>query len=298
MKTRSIILAALLGIVCVFFAHIRLSNAYVSPGKPYGHVNDFANLVDIGTRADIESKLNSLETSTGVQIAVVTVDSLQGDTVENFAEKLFQEWRIGNAKQDTGLLILVSSEDRAARIEVGYGLEGAITDIQSGIIIRDVMTPYFREGDYSAGISRGVQAITEILTSAPGASLYTVSAPQKKSFFDYHWESFVFFIVIAFNALFRILGRTRSWWLGGVLGAIAGGVLGFIFGFVYIGAVAIVGLTIIGLILDYIFSKNPPGSSGAGGINPFFFGGGGSSSGSFGGFGGGSSGGGGASGRW
>lgn len=287
--------------------------AYANPGKPTGFVNDFAGIIDQPTKQTIESKLRSLQASTSAQVAVVTVGSLGGDTIENYAAKLFADWGIGEKGKDNGLLILVASSDREARIEVGYGLEGDVTDLQSGLIVRNVMIPAFKAGDYSKGISEAVDAVSALIEKSPeAAALYSSpdnlgssDSSSSTAFPKVNLFSLLFFIIIVFNLLARILGRTKSWWLGGVLGAIVGTIIGLIWGFIYAGAISITALTILGLIFDYIVSKKgPPKGPGRGGFwffGPGMMGGGhngGLGSGGFGGFGGGFSGGGGASGKW
>lgn len=275
--------------------------AYVSPGKPSGFVNDFAGIISAQEKQDIEGKLSSLRTNTGFEIAVVTVPSLGDETVETYAVKLFEEWGIGNKEKDTGLLLLIGFNERKIRIETGYGTEGAVTDIQSGNIIRDLITPAFKQGKYGEGISSAVDALTAIITKSPEAAQYSVTKPTKINFQSFlsGWFWFIFIILW----LFSILGRSKSWWLGGVFGGIVGVIVGFIFGFIFTGIIWIIILVLAGLIFDYIVSKAYASSVKSNGTPPWWIGGGGfggsgSSGGGFGGFGGGSSGGGGASGSW
>ncbi|MDB5238756.1 MAG: methanol dehydrogenase-like protein [Candidatus Parcubacteria bacterium] len=297
---------------CAFFV-ISISpivvRAYVSPGHPTGYVNDFVHVLPAAEAQALESKLASLKAATGDEVAVVTVPSLGGDTIENYAVKLFQEWGIGGKDSDSGLLILVSSGDHEARIEVGYGLEGTVTDLQAGNIVRNVMIPAFKNDDYAGGISGGVDAVSQILTGSADAEQYSApSGNGSPSSSKDIWGGIFFILFIAFNFLSRILGRSRSWWLGGLLGAGAGAIVGLIWGF-FIGLIAVIVLTIVGLIFDFLVSRGGgPGGSGrsGGSLWPLLWlfnnrrGGssGGSGGGGFGGFGGGSSGGGGASGSW
>jgi uncharacterized protein len=280
--------------------------AYTSPGKPVGLVNDFAKIISTQESAALGQKLLALNKATGAEVAVVTIASLGGDTIENYAVKLFEEWQIGQKGKDNGILILVAPNDHQARIEVGYGLEGTITDLQAGNIVNQGMIPAFKNSDYDGGIDTAVTAVSGLIEGDP--SVITTYSKQIQGAADnggssshISFAALFFFAVIILNILARILGRTKSWWLGGVLGAIAGIIIGLIWGFVFIGFGAIIILTILGLIFDYIVSKHPPGSGrGPGGFWPIFFGGGngGFGGGGFGGFGGGSSGGGGASGKW
>jgi uncharacterized protein len=284
--------------------------AYSSPGSPTGFVNDFAGVLSVQEVQDIDAKLSTLKHGTGFEVAVVMVSTIGNDeTIESYAVKLFQEWGIGDKDKDTGILMLIAVADRRVRIETGYGAEGAVTDIQSANIVRNVLTPAFREGKYGAGISGAVDALNAIITKSPEAEQYSVinnsviTDPTIATKINVDVLGGAFFLVIvAINLLGRILGKTKSWWLGGVLGAIIGAIIGFFTGLAF-GIFATIFLTILGLFFDFVVSKRPPGSSGHGGIWPIFFGGGrgggfGGGGGGFGGFGGGMSGGGGASGRW
>lgn len=285
-----------------------VSLAYQSPGKPTGFLNDFANVISVSQKQSLENKLQALQNATSFQVVVATIPSLGNETVETYAVKLFEEWGIGQKGKDTGLLILVAPNDRVAKIETGYGTEGVVTDIQSGNIINKIMIPAFKEGNYSEGISGAVDAVGAIVTNSPEAMPAGRQAEQYSSgsnsnnSSDWGIDPFViyFLIFIVVNFLYRILGKTKSWWLGGVIGAGMGTIIGLIVASLLVGIISAVVLTIIGLIFDFFVSKHPPGSDkGGGGIWPIFLGGGrGGSGGGFGGFGGGMSGGGGASGRW
>lgn len=273
--------------------------AYTSPGKATGYVNDFAKVITADRKTSIESKLQSLKEKTGVEVAVVTVSSLGDETVESYAVKLFEEWGIGNKTKDNGLLILVAPNEREVRIEVGYGLEGDVTDLQSGNVVRKAMIPYFSKGDFPGGIESGVDAISEIILKAPGYESYSESESSsiKSAFSDAPIQVILFVIFIIANLFAKILGKSKSWWLGGVIGFIVGSIIGLVIATILGGIISVIICTLVGLIFDYIVSKHPNGPGGGGW--PMFFGGGSSGhGGGFGGFGGGSSGGGGASGRW
>ena len=137
--------------------------AYSSPGTASGFVNDFANMLSTATRTELEDQLETLNQEKKIQIAIVTINSLEGDTIENFAEKLFQEWGIGYTKVDSGLLLLIAKEDRKARIEVGYGLEGTVPDATADLILRKQLTPAFKEGKYDEGVKNTTQTIIKQL---------------------------------------------------------------------------------------------------------------------------------------
>ncbi len=271
--------------------------AYTNPGMPRGFVNDFAGMMQPQERVQLEQKIASFASSTSNEISVVTIKSLDGDTIENFSVKLFADWKIGKAKKDNGVLLLISRDDRKMRIEVGYGLEGALTDIQSDEIITNDLIPNFKAGNYYAGIDA---AVRDIMAATQGE--YTSSAQDKQvvnALFDY-W----YFIPLVFVWLASILGRSKSWWAGGVLGGVIGVIIGFIKGFLFFGVVSIGVLIPLGLIFDYFVSKSYDKYTSGGGVPPWWLGGGGGShggfggGGGFGGFGGGRSGGGGSSGNW
>ena len=131
--------------------------------KPAGRVNDFANVIDAATEAQIDQQLDQLEQKTSSEIAVATVPSLGDMSVEEYANKMFKEWGVGQAKLDNGVLVLVAPNDRAMRIEVGYGLEGVLPDGLAGQIIRDDFLPRFRNDDYSGGIRDGVNHVVQVV---------------------------------------------------------------------------------------------------------------------------------------
>lgn len=270
--------------------------AYTSPGAPSGFVNDYAGVIPEQDQIRLETELTQLAASSSVEIAVVTLSNLDGDTIENVAVELFAEWGIGDESNDSGVLLLVAMEERAVRIEVGYGLEGALTDAQSSLIIRNYITPAFKEGQYVSGIEA---AVAEIMKATNGEGL-TVEEGTGEFFLTPEWLNIVNTVAVpVFMFLTFIFSLTRSYWLGGVLGAGLGAGIGFFMSSFGIGAFAAALLGLLGLLVDYLFS-GPGGGGGGGGMGGRTFGGfsRGSSGGSFGGFGGGRSGGGGASGGW
>jgi len=139
--------------------------AYVSPGQPSGFVNDFVGVFSVEEKNILEEKLSNFSKTYGNEIAVVTINNLGGDYIENYAVKLFEEWGIGKKGQDNGVLVLVAMDERQMRIEVGYGLEGFLTDIQSNWIINNIMKPAFQQGNFYAGID---SAIDKIISATQG----------------------------------------------------------------------------------------------------------------------------------
>jgi uncharacterized protein len=292
-KVLAIFLVSLTGLVLL--SQRVLARTYPAP---VGHVNDFAQIISEPVKTQLEADLTGFEKNTSNEIAVVTLDSLEGDVIENAAVELFAQWGIGKKEKDNGVLLLIAPNERQLRIEVGYGLEPLLTDSRAGTIIRTIITPKFKENDYDGGITAGVQAIEAVLSKDP--SLYDQPEPAPAS--SKNLGSFIYFgVIILLIYASAFLGRTKRFWPGGIAGIILGILLGLAFSVVVTVFMALM-FGLLGLLLDYIFSKNykarkvrglPTSWFRSGG--GFFSGGGG---GGFGGFGGGSSGGGGASGSW
>jgi uncharacterized protein len=133
-----------------------------------GRVVDQANIMSPVTKSDVEKKSKDLEDKSGIQFVVATVKSLQGSDIETYANQLFRFWKLGEAKNNNGVLLLVAPTEHKVRIEVGYGLEGTLTDALSSVIITSAITPRFKASDFSGGIERGVDGIIAVLTT--GAS--------------------------------------------------------------------------------------------------------------------------------
>ncbi|MDD5110431.1 MAG: TPM domain-containing protein [Patescibacteria group bacterium] len=274
------------------------ASAYYNPGTPSGFVSDYANLLNAGQRQALEAKLAQFSQATRHELAVVTIPSLQGDTIENFAVGLFQDWGIGKKGADNGILLLIAKDDREMRIEIGYGLEGALTDAQASWIIANVMRPAFRAGQYFEGIDG---AVDKIIGATKGETV--PSATGKMPSFNLDVLQGIFWgVFAAIGVLGALLGRSKSFWLGGLIGAVLGGIAGIVLRSVGLGLLLAGVLGLAGLLFDFVVSRKKPGQrknriwwmgGGWPGHRGGGFGGGG-----FGGFGGGSSGGGGASGKW
>lgn len=138
-----------------------------------GWVTDQTGTLDSNTRTHLNTVLADLEKRKGAQIAVLVVPSTGDDTIEDYARRVFDQWRIGRAKVDDGILLVVAKDDRRLRIEVGYGLEGAVPDLLAGRIIREQITPRFKQGDYAGGIVAGVDSLVALVN---GESLPQPSA--------------------------------------------------------------------------------------------------------------------------
>lgn len=130
-----------------------------------GRIVDQANIISSDARRTIEPKLADLEAKSGIQLVVATVNSLEGQEIEPYANELFRNWKLGEKTKNNGVLLLVAPKERRVRIEVGYGLEGTLTDALGKVIISNAITPRFKTGDFSDGISRGVDDIITVLTT-------------------------------------------------------------------------------------------------------------------------------------
>ena len=130
-----------------------------------GRVVDQANIIPAATRGAIEAKLVDLEQKSGIQLVVATVTSLDGQEIEPYANALFRSWKLGEKAKNNGVLLLVAPNEKRVRIEVGYGLEGTLTDALSKVIITNAIAPRFKAGDFGDGIARGVDDIITVLTT-------------------------------------------------------------------------------------------------------------------------------------
>jgi uncharacterized protein len=130
-----------------------------------GRVVDQANVLSPDVRASLEAKLKALDDKSGIQLVVATVSSLDGLEIEPYATQLFRAWGLGEAKKNNGVLFLVAPTEHRARIEVGYGLEGTLTDATSKLIIVNAAAPRFKAGDFNGGVSRAVDDIITVLTT-------------------------------------------------------------------------------------------------------------------------------------
>lgn len=238
-----------------------------------GRVVDNAGLIDPATRGALEQKLADFEKKSSDQIVVATIPSLQGEVLEDYANRLFRHWALGQAANNNGVLLLVARDDRKIRIEVGYGLEGVLTDLLSKLIIENTMAPAFRAGDFSGGIARAADDIILVL-EGDGAEL-EARARRAAETEPFPWEITLFVAFWFAIAALAIGAAILPPWLGRKIGPNRYRWLG----------------------MDFDYTSSGGSSSSSGGS---WSSGGGSWSSGGGGFsgGGGSSGGGGASGGW
>jgi uncharacterized protein len=177
-------------------------------------------------RQRIEQKLAAFEKSTGAQVAVLTVESLDGDPIEDYSMRVVETWKLGKKEKDNGVLLLIAEQDRKMRIEVGYGLEGDLTDLESGRIVDNVIRPDFQKGDFAGGIEHGVDSILsalgggEVPAEPPARPLASKGGPDGMVFI-------IFIVIILFIFLrSRGGGGRRGPWGGGFGGGRGGGGFG------------------------------------------------------------------------
>ena len=189
-----------------------------------GHVNDEAGMLSSAAEQALEQKLASYEQQTQHQFALLTIDSLEGDALEDFSIRVVESWKLGQKGKDDGLLLLIAKRDRKLRIEVGYGLEGDVTDAFSAQVIRNVITPALRAGNADQGID---QAFDVLMKKAAGESVpQTAVAPPRR---ERSGRSPLGLLVLAFLVLvFFILpvlsrgGRRGGFFIGGYGGGWGG----------------------------------------------------------------------------
>jgi uncharacterized protein len=268
----------LLTLLAIIGASAAVAQDY--PARPAGPVLDQANILPPQQEAALDARLRAYNARTGRSVVIATVTTLNGQPIESYAVGLFQQWGIGGAKRDLGLLLLVAPTEKKVRIEVGYGLTPYVTDILSGRIIRDTITPAFRAGDYPGGIDAGVNALLTQLDRSPedAAAIAEAAAAAERdgqrgggstagmiggAIF---WGALILGFALMFGRRGKGRRRHRRYGAAGAVGDV---------------------------LLWSAVSSMMGGRGGGGG-----FGGGGGGGGGFGGFGGGMSGGGGASGSW
>ena len=249
-------------------------------------VTDLTATLDAGQTQTLEARLAAFEKNKGAQLAVLFVPTTQPETIEQFALQVAEAWKLGRKGVDDGALLLVAKDDRALRIEVGYGLEGALNDATAKRIIAEIITPFFKRGEFYAGIDAGTAAMMRVIEGEP------LPPPQRAAASgSYDIESLLFIafglVVVVGGMLRALLGRfPAAALMGGGLGLLAWLVAASLFAALLVGVMAFLFVLLGG-------SGRGLGGHSRGGFGHGGFGGGGGFSGGGGGFGGG-----GASGRW
>jgi uncharacterized protein len=289
---RAVLLALLLGFVLPAFA-------LVAVPPLTGRVVDQTGTLSSGDIASLTQTLADLERRKGSQIAILIVPTTDGEAIEQFSLRVAEAWKIGRKKVDDGALLVIAKNDRHLRIEVGYGLEGAITDVTGKRIIDEVITPKFKSGDFAGGISAGIAKMIGLIDGEKLPAPEPVhwdkpnDGPNFEAVFNPFWLFFAFVVSgILRSTLGRLIGSIAT---GGVLAVLAW----FLVGSLLVALIA----SVLGFLLSMFIDLMPSGggsglSSGSSSSgNGWSSGSSSSDSGSFSG-GGGSFGGGGASGSW
>lgn len=172
--------------------------------KPTGYVNDTAGLLSPTVKLKLEQFLHDFEKSDSTQITVLTIPTLDGEVLENYSLKVFDSWKIGQKGKDNGALLLIAKAEKKVRIEVGYGLEGRLTDLLSGRIIDNEITPKFKQGDFDGGIVAGVVGIAEAVRGEYTGTGKTHSRKKKSG------SSGLIFLLFFLGPLLGRIGGRRS----------------------------------------------------------------------------------------
>ncbi len=281
-------LVRLFGIVALVFAAAAGAADAVPVPPLKARITDLTGTLNPGQLASLESELNAFEQRKGSQIAVLMLPSTQPETVEQYSMRVAERWKIGRAKADDGVILIIAKNDQRLRIEVGYGLEGAIPDVVAKRVIREVIAPHLLANDFYGGIRDGAQTLMKLIE---GEKLPPPARAQGSSVDDYQslFVILLIVVIVAGGVLKAVFGR--------VFGSAATGVAA---GFIAWAIAGALGAAVLAAIVAFFISL----MGGGRGTFPRGMGGGGfgSGSGGFGGggFGGGGGGfgGGGASGSW
>jgi uncharacterized protein len=190
-----------------------------------GHVVDTADMIDGQSKEHLSQMLRAHEELTTEQVIVVTLPNLQGATIEDYGYQLGRFWGIGQKGKDNGALLIVARDERKVRIEVGYGLEDRLTDVQSSVIINQVITPAFKQGDFVGGINQGTEAILQVLGGDPLAEP-VVGASGGDDVVDWKMSLLYLLLFVAFIYINMRWGRALGGLGGGYIGGGGGGGFG------------------------------------------------------------------------
>ena len=279
-------------LLALFLAWAFAAVAEVAVPPLTGRVVDLTGTLAASDVTSLTQRLRDFETRKGSQIAVLIVPTTQPETIEQFSIRVAEAWKVGRKKIDDGAILLIAKNDRHLRIEVGYGLEGSLTDATSRRIIDEDITPKFKSGDFAGGISAGINRMIGLIN---GEKLPEPEQP--------HWDGINFDVFNPFWLFFAfVISGIFRHALGRLIGSIAtGGAVAILVWFLFGGFAAALGIGVLAFIVAFIVDFMPTGggsgwssgsSSGSGWSSSSS-----SDSGSFSG-GGGSFGGGGASGSW
>jgi len=195
----------LIPLTYLFFLLLLYASALGIP-KLQGYVNDYANMISGSSRAKLEEELKSFEQSDSTQLVILTLSSLEGETVEDYSIKVVEAWKLGQARKDNGILFLVSKDDRQIRIEVGRGLEGRLTDLMAGRIIDLVVKPRFKRGDFDGGVTAGVASLID----ATRGEFKSEGEDSRKGTQPFHSSWLFLFVILILFFFFLSSARKRG----------------------------------------------------------------------------------------
>lgn len=213
--------------ICLFLFFPFALSAQDLPENPVGHINDFADMLTQSEEQRLETKLRNYRDTTTSVIAIATLNNLQGYPIEDIGTRLFNDWNLWEGDNDNGILILIAKEEREMRIEVGYGLEGAVPDVMAGRIIREILSPHFKQGQFYSGLDVASSAIIQLASGEYTGQL----TEERSSSSEDDISSFIVFILFIIFVVYassrgggrnngrrkkqRTLGSGGYIWLGG-----------------------------------------------------------------------------------
>ena len=240
----------------LFLCWAGIAKADVAVPELTGRVVDLTGTLSSDQIAAQTQRLKDLQTRKGSQIAVLIVPTTQPETIEQYSIRVAEAWKIGRRKIDDGALLVVAKNDHKLRIEVGYGLEGALTDVTARRIIDEVIVPQFRRGDFSGGIAAGVTRMIGVIDGEP----LPAPAPEASHSSDPPWgllnplNPFTIFFVFVVGAISRgLLGRLLG---SGVAGGAIGVIVWYLFGSIAGGVLSGGVISVLTFFADAIFAAN------------------------------------------
>lgn len=244
-------------LACIFFVMPIAVSWGIEVPKLQGRVNDYAHMLSPAVKGQLEDTLRSFEAKESTQIVVLIIESLEGQSIEDFSIRVAEQWKIGQKGLDNGAILLISRGDRKLRIEVGYGLEGKLTDLVTGRIIREIIRPAFKAGQFDQGVIAGVDAMVAAVRgefTAPAPTAHESRPSGKNSIHSLVIPLIIFLFIVS------MLGKVRR-----TLGTAAGGILlpAFMLFFAKVGLMLVLLFIPIGLLAGFLISLFSSGLSGS-----------------------------------
>jgi len=196
----------LLILLTFLFLLLPLQATALNVPKLQGYVNDYAHMISGSARAKLEEELKSFEQSDSTQLVILTIPSLEGEPPEDFGIRVVEAWKLGQARKDNGILLLVSRDDRKMRIEVGRGLEGRLTDLMAGRIIDLVIKPWFKRGDFDGGFAAGIASLID----ATRGEFKSEGEDSRKGNQPFHSSWLFLFVILILFFFFISSARKRG----------------------------------------------------------------------------------------